>query len=128
MMRLPAPLVIVLSVSLAGLSGCIDTYSTPRDVYGLKPLPALMSAEVVSLAVTHKTLFDHAATFLTGQDCSSPRAERDGAYCVRWPDPPPPPQEVYCYSSLAKPTCYAQPYVQANDHLVSFVPASVPVR
>jgi hypothetical protein len=127
-MRLPAPLVIVLACSSVTLSGCFDQTGIHPDLIGLKPLPLWANVDVVSLVTTHKTVFDHAATLMTGQDCSSPRAERDGAYCVRWPEPPPPPQEIYCYASLAKPTCYAQPYVQANDQLVSFVPASLPVR
>jgi len=86
------------------------------------------SLELVSVVATKKTIFDHVATWVTGRDCSTPRAEREGAYCVDWPEAPPPPPQVYCYASLARPTCYPQPYNQGNDRLIGFVPASAPLR
>jgi hypothetical protein len=86
------------------------------------------SLELVSVVATKKTLFDHVATWVTGRDCSTPRSEREGTYCVDWPEAPPPPQQVYCYASWARPTCYAQPYTQGNDRLIGFVPASLPQR
>ncbi|HTH16419.1 MAG TPA: hypothetical protein VL974_07185 [Magnetospirillum sp.] len=92
------------------------------NAYGLATL------EVLSVINTKKTLGDHVATWITGKDCSTPRAEREGVWCVDWPDPPPPPQQVYCYASIARPSCYAQPYNQGNDRLIGFVPASTPNR
>ncbi|MCR6631563.1 MAG: hypothetical protein NVV74_16820 [Magnetospirillum sp.] len=77
---------------------------------------------------TKKTLGDHVATWITGKDCSSVRAEREGAWCVDWPSPPPPQSQVYCYASIARPSCYAQPYNEGNDRLIGFVPAPTPLR
>ena len=128
MMRLPAPLAILVECSRFVLTGCFDNGGLYSNITDLKPVPKLLNVEVLSLGMTKKTLFDHVATWMTGQDCSTPRAERDGAYCTKWPDPPAPPPEVYCYSTLARPTCYSQAYVQGNDHLIGFVPASVVVR
>lgn len=88
----------------------------------------LMNLEVLSVINTKKTLTDHVATWITGKDCSTIRAQREGAWCVDWPNPPAPPQQVYCYSSLARPSCYAQPYNQGNDRLIGFVPAATPMR
>jgi len=128
MMRLPAPLAIALACSSVALSGCFDQSAIRPNLIGLKTIPLWMNVDVVSVTATKKTVYDHVATYMTGQDCSSPRAERNGYYCVNWPEPPSPPPEEYCYSSLAKATCYAHPYVQANDHLINYVPGSVPVR
>ena len=129
MTRLPASLVIVLMCLSVALSGCFDSAGMTPTLNGLKPVPLWLNVDVVSLAVTKKTVYDHVASAMTGQNCSSPRAEmREGAYCINWPEPPLPPPEEYCYTSLAKVTCYTQPYSQANDRLMGFVPAAVTVR
>jgi hypothetical protein len=117
---------------LAGLllSGCLFVSNNgleAREALNLN-MPALMNLEVLSLTVTHKTMFDHLATWVTGRDCSSPRAEREGVYCVDFPAPPAPPQQEYCYASLGRPTCYVQAYNEGNDRLLGFIPASPPVR
>ncbi len=88
----------------------------------------LANLEVLSVINTKKTLGDHVATWITGKDCSTVRAQREGAWCVDWPAPPAPPQQVYCYASLARPSCYSQPYNQGNDRLIGFVPAPTPIR
>ena len=122
---MPAALVVALS---SGLAGCFDTNGIQTSVTTMKGIPLWMNLEVISLTTTHKTMYDHVATYMTGQDCSSPRAERGDAYCVGWPQPPAPPPEVYCYSTLARANCFSQPYTQVNDHLIGFVPASIQTR
>ncbi len=119
--------------SLAGfllLGGCM--YLTPTGIADApKPLPntyTFAHLEAFSLINTHKTAGDHIIGWITGKDCSSPRAERGDAYCMDWPGKPAPPQQVYCYSTLARPSCYAQPYNEGNDRLIGFVPASTPIR
>lgn len=87
-----------------------------------------LSLEVLSVINTKKTLADHLATWITGKDCSTVRAQREGVWCVDWPGPPPPRQQVYCYASIARPSCYSQPYNQGNDRLIGFVPAPLPMR
>ena len=112
------------------LAGCF--YMTREGLAtGPAPLPdpyTIMHFEVLSLINTHKTIGDHIWGWITDKDCSSPRAERGEAYCRDWPGRPPPPQPVYCYSTLAKPTCYAMPYNEGNDHLLGFVPPATPLR
>lgn len=125
MIRHIAPLAALLV-----LNGCMWV-----ERNGLRPAsdppalgPTLVNLEVLSVINTKKTLGDHIATWVTGKDCSSVRAEREGVWCTDWPGPPPPPTQVYCYASWARPSCYAQPYNEGNDRLIGFVPAATPIR
>ncbi|OAN46744.1 hypothetical protein A6A04_06505 [Paramagnetospirillum marisnigri] len=96
-----------------------------------KPLPnpyTFFQLEALSLINTHKTIGDHIIGWIADKDCSSPRAERGEEYCRDWPGKPAPPPQVYCYTTLARPSCYSQPYNEGNDHLIGFVPASTPIR
>ena len=125
MIRQLAPLAGILL-----LSGCgwvdQESFHTSGSPPGFGA--TLMNLEVLSVINTKKTLTDHVATWITGKDCSTIRAQREGAWCVDWPNPPAPPHQVYCYSSLARPSCYAQPYNEGNDRLIGFVPAATPMR
>lgn len=125
MIRQLAPLAGILL-----LSGCGWADQESLHASGSPPGigATLMNLEVLSVINTKKTLTDHVATWITGKDCSTIRAQREGAWCVDWPNPPAPPQQVYCYSSLARPSCYAQPYNEGNDRLIGFVPAATPMR
>jgi hypothetical protein len=116
--------ILVLALALL-VAACHRISTTPAQV---SDTVVMSGIEIASVMATKKTLFDHVATWVTGQDCSSVRAEGNGDYCVDWPKTPMPPQQVYCYSTIARPTCYAQPYTQGNDHLIGFVPASTPQR
>lgn len=122
------PLAAIAAASIL-LSGCAWVNSDGFHT-GMPPDAgtALVNLEVLSLVNTRKTLTDHVASWITGQDCSTPRAQREGVFCTDWPGPPPPQQQVYCYASLAKPSCYAQPYNEGNDRLIGFVPAPTPMR
>lgn len=121
--RLPALAVIfgLGACAFVAEKGNLNTYPK-TDLYTFAQL------EMLFLINTHKTISDHIVGFLTGKDCSSPRAERGDAYCMEWPDKPAPPPQVYCYSTLARPTCYSQPYNEGNDRLIGFVPAATPIR
>ncbi|CAA7619802.1 hypothetical protein [Magnetospirillum sp. UT-4] len=125
MIRHIAPLAGILL-----LSGCMfagrDGFETEAARVG--DMHLLANLEVLSVINTKKTMGDHLATWITGKDCSTIRAQREGAWCVDWPSPPAPPQQVYCYASLAKPSCFAQPYNEGNDRLIGFVPAPRPLR
>lgn len=128
MIRRFASLAVVLLLPACAAIEDSHGYVAVKEPYN-QVAPAWLTLEVVSLTTTHKTMFDHVATWVTGRDCSTPRSDReDGPYCVDWPKAPPPPQQEYCYASLARPTCFAQPYNEGNDHLIGFVPAAPPIR
>lgn len=116
--------------TLAALSGCM--WADQESLHSLGNPPGfgatLVNLEVLSVINTKKTLGDHLATWITGKDCSTVRAQREGAWCVDWPASPAPPAQVYCYASLARPSCYSQPYNEGNDRLIGFVPAPTPIR
>lgn len=125
MIRHLAPLagtLLVAGCAFLGPNGIETEMSQGGNIYGLTNL------EVLSVINTKKTLGDHVATWITGKDCSTIRAQREGAWCVDWPAPPAPPQQVYCYASIARPSCYSQPYNEGNDRLIGFVPAPTPIR
>lgn len=130
----PRILMAAALLSSALVAGCSNGSGghLPYSTHGLsaegRVATQLAILEVLSVVNTKKTLPDHVATWVTGKDCSTIRAQRGGAWCVDWPAPPAPPQQVYCYASLAKPSCYAQPYNEGNDRLIGFVPAPTPVR
>ena len=115
---------------VAALGGCM--WADQESLYSGGNPPGigatLVNLEVLSVINTKKTLGDHVATWITGKDCSTIRAQREGAWCVDWPAPPAPPAQVYCYASLARPRCYSQPYNEGNDRLIGFVPAPTPLR
>lgn len=123
---------VLVLVGLLAVAGCTWIGKQGSLTAGTSPpLPnanTFMQLEALSLINTHKTIGDHVIGWITGKDCSSPRAERGDSYCTDWPSPPAPPPQVYCYSSLARPTCYSQPYNEGNDRLIGFVPASTPIR
>jgi len=119
-----------LLAGLLLLSGCgwISAGEIRHNPPGFGNPYSFMQLEALSLINTHKTMGDHIFGWITDKDCSTPRAERGEAYCREWPGKPAPPQQVYCYSTLARPSCYTQPYNEGNDKLIGFVPASTPIR
>lgn len=125
MIRHLAPL-----VAFTLLSGCawVGRDGLESEAARAGDMHVFANLELLSIINTKKTMGDHIATWVTGKDCSTIRAQREGVWCVDWPSPPAPPQQVYCYASLAKPSCYAQPYNEGNDRLIGFVPAAIPVR
>jgi hypothetical protein len=125
MIRHIAPLAALLL-----LSGCafVGREGIETEITAAGDMHIFANLELLSVINTKKTMGDHVATWVTGKDCSTIRAQREGVWCVDWPSPPPPPQQVYCYASLAKPSCFSQPYNEGNDRLIGFVPAPVPVR
>ncbi|MBF0324329.1 hypothetical protein [Magnetospirillum moscoviense] len=129
MIRLTAPLAAPLAAMLL-LSSCafVGREGIETEVAAVGDFNLFMNLEVLSVINTRKTMGDHVATWITGKDCSTVRAQREGVWCVDWPAPPSPPAQVYCYASIAKPSCYSQPYNEGNDRLIGFVPAAIPVR
>ncbi|MEQ8443205.1 MAG: hypothetical protein RIM33_13760 [Alphaproteobacteria bacterium] len=82
------------------LSGCESALLTPAT--------ALMASGAVIIN-TDRTPGDHLASYMTGLDCDTIRASRDGGPQCRPPneeiiDPP-----VYCYRTLGKIDCFRSP-------------------
>ena len=84
------------------------------------------TASAVSLTATKKTLIDHAASAMTGKDCSAIALEQTGQYCST-------PMvvdrsNVYCYRTLADVDCHhiPDPYRNGQTALASPPPVLKP--
>lgn len=84
-------------------------------VSGLRPFAIL---EMTAVITTKKTVIDHIAQLLTGQDCSTIRASKGGNYCNPWYVNRPIVPQLYCYRTLAAISCYEQPSRYPGDKLV----------
>ncbi len=83
------------------LGGCSLATATPGTV------PPLIGIEAISLIGTDKTLADHFVSFSRGKNCSTVRRQTGQTYCEE--DEVTQPEEIYCYRTLGKVNCYAQP-------------------
>lgn len=82
----------------------------------------LVVVDAVSLINTDKTLIDHIAGGLSGQDCSTLRSMEGGHYCQPHYENKPVVPPLYCYRTLAKVTCYDRPSPNPADRLVGMRP------
>lgn len=109
-----------------GLSACnaTDTVHSTAMTQGhnlgqlapvVVPLVALEAADII---ITDKTVVDHVADLVTGQDCSTIRESHGGNYCEEPYVNKPVAQPLYCYRSLARATCYEQPSQAPYDKLI----------
>ncbi len=81
---------------------------------------AVAGADVASLGISDKTLVDHAASMVTGEDCSTVRAMNGDWYCkARLPDNTMVATQLYCYRSLGKITCYNEPQPYRQNQQVA---------
>ncbi len=107
-------------------SGCWWTaqnaHYTPM---GTSPLVAWGLGEAVSVSATGKMMEDHVASWITGKECSVARAVKgEGKFCMtpveleRAARPDWKAERVYCYRTIAAPTCYNQPSPYATDVLI----------
>lgn len=74
--------------------------------------------DMTSVMMTKKTTFDHIAQFLTGEDCSTLRADNGGHYCQPWYENKPIVPQLYCYRTLANVDCYETPSPNPGDRLI----------
>lgn len=118
MPRLPRPGLVLLAL-LPLAAGC-----TPLGMVG----GAAATVDLVSLNSTRKTLMDHAASGLTGRDCSVISFSETGEYC---------PEKVvvdrsdiYCYRTLADVECHhiPDPYRNGDRALASPPPVRKPAN
>ena len=83
------------------------------------------AGETVSLLHSDKLMEDHVASLITQKDCSFSRYwNNKGGYCMtkeellRAAMPDFKVQKVYCYATIAAPTCYAEPSPYPADRLI----------
>ena len=78
-----------------------------------------VTADVVSVVYTDKTLVDHAASWTTGEDCSSIALSDNQDYCrsEEVPVEPAALAQTYCYRSLGSIVCYDQPDPLASEQM-----------
>ena len=78
----------------------------------------IVGTSAASLAHTDKTVPDHVATWVTGEDCSLLRyTEEDGPYCSpeAEADPTLEGRQVVCYRTLGAIDCYEAPDPKASS-------------
>ena len=116
---------IAIVFFLPFLSGCWLTAHNSAMPFNAAPLTVWGAGEAVSYLATGKIMEDNVASFFTGKDCSLGRKLRnEGKYCMttleleRANRPEWTVQKVYCYQSLAAPTCYTQPSPNPADTLI----------
>ena len=107
------------------LSGCWLTTPNSSMPFGAAPLTVWGAGEAVSYLATGKIMEDHVASLFTGKNCSLGRKlSGEGKYCMttleleRANRPDWSVQKVYCYQSLATPTCYNRPSPHPSDTLI----------
>lgn len=69
---------------------------------------------------TGKTIGDHLISFGTGKNCSTVRKQLGKTYCEE--DELGHVDEVYCYRTLGKVTCYAEPSPHGETNRVDHTP------
>ena len=100
---------ITLAAASLLISAC-TTHGTEEAFHmPYTPITALVLADGVSVMATSKTVEDHVAGWVTGQDCSVIRASHGGDYCVAKDKTPKVALTSYCYHTLGKTNCYDKP-------------------
>ena len=109
---------LALMALLIPLSGCFLTTG-----------PGMFAVGTATFINTKKTLIDHTASFLTGQDCSSLKYSAGEGYCQPFPsveDGDAAEMDAsqgtfvgygpYCYRTIGKVTCYSSPDPLASEY------------
>ena len=78
----------------------------------------IVGSSAASLAHTDKTVPDHVATWVTGEDCSLLRyTEEGGPYCQTEAETAPTATQVVCYRTLGAIDCYDAPDPKASSFM-----------
>jgi len=101
----------ILGLAAGALSAC-----------GLETATLVGAAVSTTYVATDKTLVDHAASAVSGKDCSLLYTNNNGDWCRERIDPE---QEAirqaesrpYCYNTLGAVTCYDTPDPYSNNEL-----------
>lgn len=105
---------IFILLSLVSLSGC--------GAVMMGGVPGLAQIDMFTVVGTDKTVVDHVVSVSSGKNCSSVRLEQGDYYCEE--DEPRITQNIHCYKTLGRVTCYTKPdpykegyqKVGVNDH------------
>lgn len=108
------------------LTGCGSFTQTRSSLpAGTSYLGLWAAGETVSLLSTNKMMEDHLVSLITQKDCSLPRVlQNEGKYCMTQEElfkaslPDFKIEKVYCYQSIAAPTCYDRPSPYPDDRLI----------
>jgi hypothetical protein len=99
---------LVCLLAVAGLlSACSPAQNTALALHPpASPFTALLIADGISVINSSKTVEDHVASWITGENCSTLRAYHGYPYCTDDRPPPKQPMTTYCYKSLAVVSCF----------------------
>ena len=97
---------IFILLSLFSLTGCGSLMMGGTS--------GLAQIDMFSVMGTDKTLIDHAISVSSGKNCSSVQLEKGEYYCEE--DEPKVTQNIYCYKTLARVTCYDRPDPYKGGH------------
>jgi hypothetical protein len=103
--------VLALVLALAGCSAATTAQSVA---------PQALLIEGATIIGTDKTIGDHVISFATNKNCSTIRKHLGKTYCEE--DEIGHVDEVYCYRTLAKVTCYSVPSPHGELHRVDHTP------
>ena len=112
-------LVLLLGALFLGACSAVD------GAESLAPQAALI--EGATVVGTGKTIGDHVISFSTGKNCSTVRKQLGKTYCEE--DEVGRVDEVYCYATLGRPTCYSVPSPNGETNRIGWTqPGSGPPR
>ena len=118
---------MIASVSL--LSACSPAKNTALALHPpASPFTALLAVDAVSVINTGKTMEDHVASWITGEDCSLIRASHGYDYCENTKPGPTVTQTAYCYKSLAKVSCFDRRLASDRNVYVGARSDQIPVQ
>jgi len=106
--RLTAMRTIVLITGLLLLAGCAPPL-------GSATLPGVAQFDMATVIASDKTMLDHLVSATSGKNCSSVRIEKGLHYCEE-DESQGVKQNLYCYSSIGRVTCYDRPDPYRNNH------------
>lgn len=113
MRRAPVTRLAVL-VGCLLLASCSGTSVIGTSVIGSVAVSGLAEAGVI--ANTKKTIGDHVASLVTGQDCSTVKYSEDQVYCRAYPEKlVVVKQPLYCYRTLGDVDCHTRPNPFGGD-------------
>ncbi len=90
---------ILFLVVIVSISACGPLASTG--------IPGLAQVDLLTVIGTQKTVVDHVVSLSSGKNCSAIRVEKGLYYCEE--DEPELQQNVHCYNTLGRVTCYTTP-------------------